>query len=123
MLDGIGRSSLAGPSALPRVKMGSRPLTDDSLVNCKLDRLDQIKLKGEIYDTAKRHQIPDLYRNCHGEKWQDKSISSITLWRRARFWTSVRRFPRFWQRGAECRGHPALTFSAFTPGEELLQLR
>lgn len=50
-------------------------MLDDSLVNCDLDRLAQ--MKRVIYDAAKRHQI--LIFTCHGEKWQDMGVAPITL--------------------------------------------
>jgi uncharacterized protein YhaN len=50
-------------------------MLDDSLVNCDLDRLAQ--MKRVIYDAAKRHQI--LIFTCHGEKWQDMGVAPIML--------------------------------------------
>lgn len=50
-------------------------MLDDSLVNCDLDRLSQ--MKRVIYDAAKRHQI--LIFTCHEELWRDVGVAPRTL--------------------------------------------
>jgi chromosome segregation ATPase len=50
-------------------------MLDDSLVNCDLDRLAQ--MKRVIYDAAKRHQI--LIFTCHEELWRDVGVAPRTL--------------------------------------------
>jgi uncharacterized protein YhaN len=50
-------------------------MLDDSLVNCDLDRLAQ--MKRVIYDAAQRHQI--LLFTCHQELWLDLGVEPRTL--------------------------------------------
>lgn len=50
-------------------------MLDDSLVNCDLDRLAQ--MKRVIYDAAQRHQI--LLFTCHQELWLDLGVQPRSL--------------------------------------------
>ncbi len=50
-------------------------MLDDSLVNCDLDKLAQ--MKRVIYDAAPRHQI--IIFTCHQELWQDVGVAPRTL--------------------------------------------
>lgn len=50
-------------------------MLDDSLVNCDLDRLAQ--MKRVIYDAAQRHQV--LLFTCHQELWLDLGAEPRTL--------------------------------------------
>lgn len=50
-------------------------MLDDSLVNCDLDRLAQ--MKRVIYDAAQRHQI--LIFTCHEALWRDIGVAPRTL--------------------------------------------